>query len=191
MIDWKQSEGFVEYCRHLDRAKNGNAGVQRQLLRLGVEAQDHMDRLLADASRVPEVIERLADRFDGDEIRALRTRGALSGTTSEKIVRNIMFTAAQLFRDHPRVDRLPDWAHAPNTFIFRLALGAHLWALRWISVGGAKKVRPEKMRNDMVDIQFATYATFYDGVLTADKKVAELYKEMLALMHRISISQQQ
>jgi hypothetical protein len=39
----------------------------------------------------------------------------------------------------------------PYTFIFRYALAGYLVALRWMAVGGAKNVKPEKIRNDVVD----------------------------------------
>jgi len=45
-------------------------------------------------------------------------------------------------------------AHArelPYTFIFRYALAGYLVALRRMAVGGAKNVKPEKIRNDIVD----------------------------------------
>jgi hypothetical protein len=32
-------------------------------------------------------------------------------------------------------------------------------ALRWMSVGGAKNVKPEKIRNDIVDATYVAYAT--------------------------------
>jgi hypothetical protein len=44
-----------------------------------------------------------------------------------------------------------------------------------ISVGGAGKTHPEKLRNDLVDVNFATFATFSDGFLSADKKAQEVY----------------
>jgi hypothetical protein len=53
----------------------------------------------------------------------------------------------------------------------------YLWALRWIAVGGAKSTKPEKIRNDMVDLFLAAYATFFDGLLTSDRKLAALYRD--------------
>jgi hypothetical protein len=39
----------------------------------------------------------------------------------------------------------------PYTFVFRYALAGYLVALRWMAVAGAKNVKPEKIRNDIVD----------------------------------------
>jgi hypothetical protein len=91
---------------------------------------------------------------------------------------NIMGTATSMFLLHPRVKKFPQGKDFPNTLLFRAALCINLWGLRWITVGGASRAKPNKIRNDMIDINFAAYATFFDGLLTADKKLAALYTQL-------------
>ena len=172
LIDERQTHGFALYCRHLHAAKCGNARFQRRLLQLGREADAQMDRVLADAQKVAEHIEGLAKTFTIAELKALRTRSPLSDDAKEKIIKNIMWVAGFLFRDHPQTKKRPPWNEAPNTFIFRLAICMYLWALNWISVGGARGTSPARIRNDMVDLNFAAYATFFNGLLTSDLKLA-------------------
>ena len=76
---------------------------------------------------------------------------------------------------HPTVSKIPNGEEAPNTYIFRMALCMHVWGHRWISVGGAGKTKVEKIRNDLIDVSFAAYATFFDGILSSDKKVKYIY----------------
>ena len=45
----------------------------------------------------------------------------------------------------------------------------------WVAVGGAKNVKVERLRNDIVDVSFAGHATYFDGLLSADVKATELY----------------
>ena len=71
--------------------------------------------------------------------------------------------AAMLFRDHPKVVRSPSFKHLPNTLIFRFSMCMYLLFLEWISVGGPIKVSTKRVRNDMVDMNFAAYATFSTG----------------------------
>jgi hypothetical protein len=61
------------------------------------------------------------------------------------------------------------------TFIFRYALAGYLVALRRIADGGAKNVKPEKIRNDIVDATYAAYATYFQGLLSNDTKANEIY----------------
>jgi hypothetical protein len=82
-----------------------------------------------------------------------------------------MFTAIRNSRE------LPPALELPYTFILRYALTGYLVALRWIAVGGAKNVKPEKIRNDMVDATYAAYATYFQGLLSHDVKANEIYAD--------------
>lgn len=95
----------------------------------------------------------------------------------DKTVRNVLEIAGTAFRDHPNGNRTPKYAELPNTFIFRAALCTYLLALEWSARGGAKDATPEKLRNDFVDMNFAAYATYFDGLMTTDAKVHRIHKE--------------
>ena len=43
------------------------------------------------------------------------------------------------------------------------------------------------MRNDLVDINFVAYATYFDGILSADKKLGEIYDEASWLLFNVFI----
>jgi len=42
--------------------------------------------------------------------------------------------------------------------------------------GGAKDARLERIRNDIVDVTFAAYATCFDGLLSKDDMANEIYE---------------
>jgi hypothetical protein len=188
LIDEKQTQQFRNYCRMLKKAKQGDRKIQECLLNLGRDATTHMDRLIADATKMASNFETLAKTFTQADLRALRIGARPSDAMLDRVPKDIMRIAAFMFRDHPQVNRLPQWTEAPNTFIFRAALCMYLWALRWISVGGAKGAKAETVRNDMVDLLFAAYATFFDGLLTSDKKLATLYKDAKRLLRGTFLS---
>lgn len=182
MIDGKQTREFGEYCKHLRAAKRGDLFFQEQLLRLGRDATAHMDRMLTDAADMPNILDEVAETYTKTELRVIRTGAAYTEQMTDKLIKDILLLALCLFRDHPRVTKLPNAKELPNTFIFRTALCGHLLSLRWIAVGGARNIKPEKMRNDMVDINFAAYATYFDGLLTADKKLNEIHEKAAYLL---------
>jgi hypothetical protein len=177
MIDEDQTRGFAQYCRHLDAARRGDVSLQHQLLDHGREATAHMTRMLTDARGMPSVFDDLAKSFTNGELHILRTGAPYNDSLIRKCIQHIMMFAAFMFRDHPTVTRLPNAEELPDRFIFRVALCAYLLALRWISVGGAKNVKPERMRNDLVDVNFAAFATYFDGLLTLDDKLFRVYRE--------------
>jgi hypothetical protein len=77
---------------------------------------------------------------------------------------------------HPYFRKLPDFTALPNAFLFRFAIAGYVVALRCIKEGGAKGASPENIRNQMVDAMFATYATYFDGILTKDRRCQEIYE---------------
>jgi hypothetical protein len=65
----------------------------------------------------------------------------------------------------------------PYTFIFRYATAVYLIALRWMSVVGARNVKPDKIRNDIVDGTYAAYATYFQGFLSPDAGANEIFAD--------------
>jgi hypothetical protein len=106
---------------------------------------------------------------------------------AEKMMAAVAEIATQPRKRHPSGIRLPSPQDLPNTFLFRHALCAYLLHVRWIKNGGQKNVKPEKIRNDLVDVIFCSYATFFDGMLTHDKKLASLHDESRAVLGLIGI----
>lgn len=176
MIDVLQTREFGVYCKNLLAAQAGNVNLQKSLLDHGREANAHMDRMLADVAGLPDALSGIADDYTDAEVKILRKGSELTEDIADKFYQHILLLTATLFRDHPRALKLPDATELPNTFIFRNALCMHVLTLEWISVGSPLKMKPERMRNDLVDLLFAAYATFFDGLLTADKKLDRTYQ---------------
>ena len=155
-------------------------GTSRLLLNLDGVLQD-----VADAAGLSEAIDEVAKNYTEAELRTLRKGSPFTEKMTDKVIRGVLLLAAELMRKHPRVTKLPAATELPNTYIFRDALCAYLLTLRWISVGGARNVKPEKLRNDMVDVSFAAYATYFEGPLTADKKLSQVYEEAKYLLDSV------
>jgi hypothetical protein len=175
MIDKKQTKGFTEWCKGLDRAKAGDEVLRRQLLEAGKEADAHLNRIRDDQGSYAESLEQASKQYTEAELKALRTHEPISGEIFIKIFDNVLKLAALLFAADPTKRELPPGRELPYTFIFRYALTGYLVALRWILVGGARNVKREKIRNDIVDATFVAYATYFQGLLSDDAKANEIY----------------
>jgi hypothetical protein len=57
----------------------------------------------------------------------------------------------------------------------------------WIRRGSPKNLNPNKIRNDIVDLNFAAFGTFFDGLMTNDKKQYALYVEAKLLLEEFII----
>ena len=89
---------------------------------------------------------------------------------------------ANLYRRHHARPRLPHRRARFNGFIHRHALAALLYFLRWVREGSPLEKAAKKVRNDIVDVSFATYGSFFNGVMTDDAKVRELQMELRVVL---------
>lgn len=182
MIDWSQSDGFPSWCDGLAQAKAGTTSLLRQVLENGKAADAHLQRMRDDQLSYGENLEAHSKNFTAAELKALRSGAPISKDMFAKISNHILEMAAFLFEQHPHFTSLPPARELPYTFIFRYAVAGYIVALRWIAVGGAKTVKPEKIRNDVVDATFAAYATYFQGLLSDDVKAQEIFAETKQVM---------
>jgi hypothetical protein len=187
LIDQSQTQGFARYCRHLSAARRGNPSFQRQLADHAHEARHQMERMLIDAAKFSEGLQEITSLFKAEEIRIIRTLSPYNDEMRQKFTQHILVTAAFMFKGHPYVGKIPNMKELPNTFIFRVALCMHLLAHRWISVGGADKVKPAKIRNDLIDVSFAAYATYFDGIFSNDNKANAIYKDAVWMLKNVFV----
>jgi len=182
LIDKSQTRDFETYCKNLESAQNGHKHFQRQIIDYGREASTQIQRVHSDASGLAESIRAMEKVYTESELRILRTRKPLTNIIIDKMIKQILLLAAFMFRDHPRINRLPSHDNLANTFIFRSALCAHTLAIRWISDGGVANMKSDGLGNDIIDMNFVAYATYFDGFLSKDNKAQNLFAEVRYLL---------
>ncbi len=188
LIDESQTREFPEYCHHLIAAKRGDRFLQQQLLEHGREATTHMERWLQDMATLSSGFEQMmtfiSKTHSPAELKILRRHESYTPEMREKLIQNVLMFAKELFNGHPAVTKLPELAGVRDTFLFRYALCTYALILKAIEGGGVKK-NPEKLRNTMVDANFATFATYFDGLMTRDKIAREIYEDAEFLLREI------
>lgn len=185
LIDKRQTKGFDRYCKNLKKAEKGDRKVERALLRVGKAANLHMNNVLSDSEGIISAISETSNNYTTNELQILRKREALTKGMGKKIIKNVLEITALLFSGHPKVVAFPDYDELQNSFIFRYSLCTYLLALNWISEGGVKGVKPETMRNDVVDMNYIAYATYFDGLMSKDKKANQIYDESMVVLQKI------
>lgn len=138
--------------------------------------------MLLDASLMGEAFDELIKKFTKEERSKIRDDDIYTAPLLDKIIQNTIDIALDIF------NRLliNSGSELYSTFIFRNSLCCYLLALEWGVMGGAKKAKHERLRNDMVDTHFATYATFYDGLLSEDIKAVRIYTRASRIIKIIS-----
>jgi len=185
LIDHEQTRGFRKYCERLLAAKLGDVYLRDQILRRGREADAQMARVLVDAINIPAAIEEVKNTFTDAELKIIRTGFPLSEQLASKVIKYILLLTHFLFSRHPG-PAVRNFDELLNTFLFRTALCLFLYALDWISMGGPTGVKAEKIRNDLVDMNIATFATYFDGLLTMDEKARRIYQQAAFVLELIT-----
>lgn len=187
LVDHEQTAAFPLFCFGVCRAAMGHSASLTQIRAKEKLANEHFRQLQADARRFAQAVLQIAQSLGSAALKELRTGDSLKPETIDAIIRHILLVAAYLFRDHPDAGEIPPACEVPRTFILRCALASYLLALRWISESGIQSATPGKLANDLVDMALVAYATFFDGILSRDRKLLEIYKEASFFLREVFV----
>jgi hypothetical protein len=177
MICEEQTRDFHKYCSKLNEAKNGNTAMYSSLLEHHKVATEQMDRIRADGTKLIDGFKAVEKLYTDNELKIIRSNSKLTPTLKDKIIKNIIILSDHMFMSHPQVKKLPTSKELKNTFIFRFALCSYILLNKWISTGSQELTNLDSIKNDQVDLNFATYALYFDGLLTFDKKPLDVYNK--------------
>jgi len=186
LIDENDTRNFHRYLAKLRLVEQGHAGHRREIEEWVKESREHIDEtLLGGVDQVREAINDIAKSHSKAERTAIRNGVGYTPEFIDRTTKSILQIVVNLFHHHPDVKKLPPLQEIPNTLIFRYGLCAYLWALDWAANGGAGDAKADKLRNDVVDLSFASYATFFDGLLSKDEKVRRIHQQArIWLIHK-------
>lgn len=184
-IDVNQTKHFGQSCEVINEARKGNPYAIDSIVEHGKKATAEMERLRKDAARILEGIEAVIGAYNPDHLKILRKGAPITEELANRIVRDILMITALLIKAHPDTVLMPTARQLRNTYIFRFSLCAYLLTLDWIERGGPYKVKLERIRNDFIDMSYATYATFFDGIISKDKKLNRVYQMALYFLKAV------
>ena len=180
--DSDQTKGFRDFCFGVRLAMSGNEPLKAQIIEKGIEASARFDTFRDDAAKVAKGIAELRKSFTPEHLRVLREREVYPADLLDRIIREIIEITALLFSKHPDIDQMPQAGRVRDSYIFRFAVSTYILSLRWISDGGPATVSLDKLRNDLVDMNYIAYATYFDGLLSRDRKMNEIYREACLIL---------
>jgi len=183
--DTSQTRGFKMFCLDVERAIQGDQALTKQILIKAQIALDHYNKTLKDTMLVVEGIKEYAKSFKPEHLKTLRNKNEIKLEVFDKISKDILLLTYLLFHDHPEVLEIPQASQVRDSYVFRFAISAYLLMLRWISDGGIESKPLNKLQNDCIDIKYVAYATFFDGLLTKDKKMEGIYIDTLFILKRV------
>lgn|GEM_PF-2366755 len=170
LIDHSQTLGFPRYAAAI---KNPTERIKQELVEKGREASANMERMIKHAETLAQVLPVVMSIYGKGEQKVLRRQDPLPPELARKVMKEIMAIAMSRLKT-AGVARAPSFDELLDTLIFRECLCTYIWQLR--TMQGVYPTNPEKIRNSVVDCTFATYATFFDGILSKDALPNDVYR---------------
>jgi hypothetical protein len=186
MIDRQQSKDFAKWYDDVLEADQ-----YPQMMRFLLERQKDSLKVIEDiASEVhffEPILSNMRSKFSEDERRAIKKRDLTNDKTMDKLMDQMFRLSLSLFKKA----RIPEhkWpayiGDAPNYLLFRYAACVVNFFIHYVYVGN---LSPDtgKLVNHIMDLQIAAQATYYNGVLTTDKVLLDVFRQtrrMLRHMH--------
>jgi hypothetical protein len=178
LSDGRRSREFREWCRKRANAGRGNKAFEAEILAGGKRAAEQLAEMVQGAGDFAENLREFGKNFTAEEMRVLREHEQIPQELFDKFL-DIIFQMAARFFELGGL-KPPPAKELPHTFVFHFTVCAFAHALQWNAMGGAEK--PEKLVNDFVDVNIATFATFFDGFMSADARAAAIYKNASFLL---------
>lgn len=179
LINDEQTKGFQFFCDNIRSSRNKKLSplIEAELLWKQSIAFQELEKLKKYDQFTIDGIRESAKSFNPSLLKSLRTGKKLSDNDFNRIIKDIVTLSALSFEKHPDIHFLPKFEALRDSYIFRYTVSSYLLGLRWLMAGGLDNVSIDKFRNDMVDMSYVTYSTYFDGLLSCDKKANELYRE--------------
>ncbi|PXA77579.1 hypothetical protein DMC25_23160 [Caulobacter sp. D4A] len=182
LIDPVQTAQFGAYCETVIQAPV-DAEIQAQFQALQAQSQGY----IADTSRRAANLfnlYRLAEQaFTESDLRHLRKRDSFPGDLQLKLVDFAFAVRAVLIRGgaEPASAFPTVTGEVINTVLFRYSLLVALYFARWVKTGKTDITNPSRLTNQLLDFKIAAVATFFDGLLTKEPALAELFGEAVVV----------
>lgn len=120
-------------------------------------------------------IDYLLAKLSAKDLKIFRAQHKLTPEMMRTMSKVVTAMTQQPMTEFGGFDVLPDSRDAVYSLPLRFALANAVVAFHWGKKGGLKTVDLKRLQNDITDASYVAYATFYDGIVTRDDKMEEVY----------------
>jgi len=175
LISKPETDFFPEFCKYLYGETEVCKAYQRQILEDSKKEREFLDSLKENMSDMVDVYKGLQSDYSDGDLRNLRTRKPMNDNNKKKLFSLMSLLTSNFASKIPGGIKWPKEAQWPNYFIYRQSLFYALHFQEWLIKGSPKELSAKKTRNDIIDLNYATYSTYFDGLLTKDKRCHDFY----------------
>lgn len=179
MICPDETAAIPEFLRQLERAGAGGSMDAAIAERAGW-ANTQMDMMLAGYADMAPAMEEFLAPFTLQELRIIRqAKHEFTPEMSAKFFDLFVSMARTIFAARPEIPE-PSLEMRQEHYVYRHCLCVAGYMMSKVRQG-ARNWKATVARNDAIDMMLATYATYFDGVMSAD----ELTNESFVFAHDI------
>ena len=177
IIDGNQTKTFSKFVEALKNINEKQYNKQyKYFLNMSNEANDFFKTRDHYSLMIIEAIQYYKELFTDEDLKILRRGDVYSREFMSKITNYIMQLATIIMKKSDFY--IESFYKDIDNYLFRFSAAIFFLVLKWISEGGIENIKLKRFQNDIIDMTYSTYGTYFDGVLTNDKKVIEIYKEL-------------
>lgn len=178
LIDDSQTNGFKDYLKDLAIASSGNIRYQKAVMDISKYANQHFDQMLTDVEVIKDSIITYSKQLSKMEKAEIRNNDFYSNEIINKIVLATLEISKEFIVNSNLGIPNASFSELPYTYFYRVILASFLMGIVRAAEGEIKSVQSGKFRNDMVDMSIATSATYFDGIMSEDKRLNEMYRKV-------------
>lgn len=183
LTDVEQTEGFPKYAAAVAA---GHPKVITHLEAKQKHAKEFLDDFLPEAESLKKRMLHMLDTFTQEDLSELRSkRKQITVSLARRIEVEVAQTTRTLYADTLGIQILPATPDIKYSFPFRFAVCYYSLACRWGHSGGLQGLSVKDFRNDLNDCTYAAYASFYDGLITCDDRLSDVYNLSIKLLEGV------
>ena len=176
IIDKQQSADFQNFCTQVHEANGKPSFVTAYLEKMGSQANSYIKERYKYTQMILDSINPIKDSFNSTELKQIRNNQPYSKDLLKKIIKNIMIVTAMLMSSNNIKNK--EFRIIINSYLFRYSAASFFLTLKWISDGGIEQIDMDNFQNDIIDLSYSVYGTYFDGVLSNDNKLMEIYTKL-------------
>ncbi len=166
---------FPAFIAEVQDARAGNVLIEHSLLWRGQKANERMQEIMDNAEGFMEDFRAMATALTPQDVSAIRTNRPVSSGILGRVfeIADGMSNGFRSQLENPIPRELGK--KFGDDFLFRVGIGVTASFLEWVRTGSPQIVKSEKIRNDYVDSMLAVFGTYFNGVMSGDKRLQAVH----------------
>jgi hypothetical protein len=185
MILSKSKAKFDDTIKGLSFVERSSPVTVNSIQQHGKVAKEHFAKMEGVAEDLSSYLSAVDTVLGRGAISEIRGKNTLSPDFTQNFLLAVDYMYDGFIKRHPKKPRRMHGVHRINHFAWRYALAANLLTKRYVQDGSNLPSDESKIVNEITDATFAVYGTYFNGVMSSDAKLNQLYIELELILRRL------